>query len=67
MTVGGGAAATLRPRGRLRRLNPIGLQELLGLMLLQERIHFDLVDGWGHRVVQHEVDRSGPRSAPRRH
>src|ERR1051325_5455673 len=45
----------LRKWGPCFRLNPIGLQELLGLTLLQERIHFDLVDGWGHLVVQHEV------------
>ena len=41
-----------RPR---LRLNSIGLQELLGVMLLQERIDFDLIDCRDHPVVQQEI------------
>ena len=37
------------------RLNRIGPQELLGLTLLKERIHFNLVNRRDHLVVEHEV------------
>src|ERR1700733_4772304 len=48
----------LRKRRPCLWLNPIGLQELLGLALLKKRIDFDLIDSGRQIVVQHEVNQS---------